>query len=472
MRLVWTTEKRTVKELIPTDYNPRIRNEVKQKKLNESIDKFDLVEIPVINLDNHIIAGQRRWEVYMESGRENESIDVRVPNRMLTKQEVDEYMLISNTHAGEWSLPMLEEHFSGLYKDIVLDLPSVSTDLPSEEMLNIEKDAKREIIDDEFNDLPTQNKEPLTHLNDLYELGEHRLLCGNSEDINAYGRLMAGALAVMVFTDPPYNLKPSDFSGFGKNKATGFVMGAGEMSQIEFIRFLENIFENLISYSKKGSIHYICMDWKHIYEIIVAGKKYTELKNLIVWNKDNGGMGTFYRSKHELIFMFGNSDNVSDQELDNRLDTIEKHGYEDGHSLIYAFKNGNTKHINNFMLGQTGRYRTNVWNYPGANSFSSSSDVTTKDHPTPKPVKLVADAIMDCSNIGDIVLDNFNGSGTTIIASEQTERKCYAIDLDPKYCDLTIKRYLRFMKFTGSKIVIKKNGVVLTKKELEEYELQ
>ncbi|MDU1892827.1 MAG: DNA modification methylase [Dysgonomonas sp.] len=471
-KLFWTTQKRRVKDLIPRDYNPRSRDKKGQSILKESLDKFGLVDTPVINLDEQLISGHRRLEYYIEHNMPDEMIDVRVPSRMLTEEEVKQYMLLANTHAGKWDLVKLEENFSDIYKDILVhELPSIEdTALPSAEQITQSKDKEREIIEDEFNDRPPIN--PITQLDDLYELGEHRLICGDSTDVNVVGRLMGGQFAHMVFTDPPYNLAPEQFSGFGKNESQTFLMGAGEMTTPQFIEFLKTVFLNHIRYSYKGSIHYVCMDWKHILEITTAGQAYTEFKNLIVWNKNNGGMGTFYRSKHELIFEYQNNEDIPEYLLEQRLDTLEQHGYEDGHELIFAFKSGRERNINNFMLGQTGRYRTNVWDYPGANSFNKAADVSTKDHPTPKPVKLVADAIMDCSLIGHIILDTFSGSGTTIIASEQTDRICYAVDLDPGYCDLNVRRYIRYMKNAGKPCVVKKNGVVLTKDQLKEYEVR
>ena len=190
------------------------------------------------------------------------------------------------------------------------------------------------------------------------------------------------------------------------------------------------MFNNLVIFSKNGSIHYQCMDWKHMFEIISAGRNsYTELKNLCIWNKDNGGMGSFYRSKHELIFVF---------------------------------KNGTDKHINNFELGQNGRYRTNVWDYSGFNSFSNRERVGNKSighsdldyHPTVKPVPLVADAILDCSNESNIISDVFGGSGTTMVASEKLKRKAYLIELDPKYCQVIVNRMIKL----DPSLRIKRNG--------------
>ena len=434
LKLQWTTEKRIVKELITLDYNPRVRNERKQKKLSDSIEEFDLVEIPVINLDNRIIAGQRRWEAFMEAGRENDLIDVRVPNRMLTEDEVKRYNLISNTHAGEWNLPLLETHFGNIYKDIV-ELPSLPVSLPSAEMQGKKKQEQKEIVEDEFNDNPGSN--PVTQPGDIYELNGHRLLCADSTDSHALAGLMQGKSAEMVFTDPPYNVRVKDIIRQGKTKHDEFKMASGEMNKNRFTRFLEDCFLNLIKFSTDGSIHYICMDWKHVNEISTAGKIYTEYKNLIVWEKDNGGMGSFYRSQHELIFVY---------------------------------KNGKGKHINNFGLGETGRYRTNIWKYSGMNSFGSKERENLEDHPTVKPVKLVADAILDCSNPYGIVLDIFLGSGTTIIAAEQTNRICFGMETDPKYCDLAIRRYIEFTKQHCISVVIKRNGEILTDNEIKKFE--
>lgn len=434
--LFWTTEQRRVRDLIPLDFNPRKVTEEKQRKLMESINTFNLVEIPVINQDNRIIAGQRRFEALWYAGRQEDLIDVRVPNRMLTEDEVKRYCLISNTHAGEWDLAKLEEFFSDIdYQDII-NLPDINMDLPSAEVMTVkpEKEEQKEVVEDEFDEpLPIN---PVTKPGDYYELNNHRLLCADSTDMYAVERLMRGQLAQMVFTDPPYNVKVKDIGGLGKIKHEEFKMASGEMNKSRFTRFLEDVIMNLMKFSKNGSIHYICMDWKHINELSTAGKLYQEFKQFIVWVKDNGGMGTFYRSQHELIFVY---------------------------------KNGRGKHINNFELGQNGRYRTNVWQYAGMNSVGNKDREALEDHPTVKPVKLVADALLDCSNKKGVILDLFLGSGTTMIAAEQTDRICYGMEMDEKYCDTIIRRYLRFMKQYGLPICVKKNGIELLSDELQQY---
>lgn len=433
-KLYWITEQRRVRELIPLDFNPRKVNEDKQRKLIESIGTFNLVEIPVVNKDNRIIAGQRRYEALWFAGKQDELIDVRVPNRMLTEDEVKRYNLISNTHAGEWDLEKLEEFFADIDYKGIIELPEISMELPSPDMVIAKPEKTKEILEDEFDEEPVTD--PVTKPGDLYELNGHRLFCADSTDMHAVGELMDGKLAQMVFTDPPYNVKVADIGGLGKIKHEEFKMASGEMNKSRFTRFLEDVIVNLMKYSKNGSIHYICMDWKHVNELSTAGKLYQEFKQLIIWVKDNGGMGTFYRSQHELIFVY---------------------------------KNGRGKHINNFELGQSGRYRTNVWQFAGMNSVGNKEREALEDHPTVKPVKLVADAMYDCSKEGAIVLDLFLGSGTTIIAAEQTGRVCYGQEMDEKYCDTIIRRYLRFMKQYGHPVTIKRNGVVLEPGELARF---
>ncbi len=468
-KLYWTTEKRVVRDLIPLDFNPRKVNEKKQKQLINSLDEFNLVDILVINKNDQLISGHRRIEALILAGRSSEEIDVRVPNRLLTENEVKRYNLLANTHAGEWDIEMLNEYFADInYQDILDDIPDFKPEelMPAEMITAVAE--QRETIEDEFDELPPEN--PITQLNDLYELNGHRLYCADSTNVDAVGRLMAGKLATMIFTVPPYNVRVKDISSMGKIKHKEFAMASGEMSRFQFIKFLEDIFSNQIRYSKKGSIHFVCMDWKHILEITTAGQLFTELKNLIVWNKTNGGMGSFYRSKHELIFVFQNESTPDESHVDKLLDEIDQHGYLPGHKLIYVFKNGKEKHINNFGLGQTGRYRTNVWDYSGFNSTQGAERKEMEGHPTPKPVKMVADAMIDCSNPGDVIQDLFIGSGTSIIAAEQVDRLCYGQELSPAFCDLTIRRYIRFMRQIRKPFTITKNGVKLCNIQLKEYE--
>ena len=249
---------------------------------------------------------------------------------------------------------------------------------------------------------------------DFWLLGHHRLLCGDSGNDSHMQTLMGRDRAAQVFADPPYNVQVSSVVGRGKIKHREFASASGEMSRDEFTRFLASTFSLIAQYSRQGSIHYVCMDWRHLGEALAAGNEvYSELKNLVVWAKTNAGQGSFYRSQHELILVF---------------------------------KNGDGPHQNNIELGRHGRSRSNVWTYAGVNSFRAGRLDELSIHPTVKPVALVADAMRDCSRRGDIVLDPFMGSGTTILAAERVGRRGYGLEIDPLYVDAAIRRWQDFTK--------------------------
>jgi DNA modification methylase len=254
---------------------------------------------------------------------------------------------------------------------------------------------------------------PVSRLGDVWMLGRHILVCGDSTDVATYRLLMGEDKAEFVFTDPPYNVKiDGNVSGLGRVKHREFAMASGEMSEGEFTTFLSGVYAQLCRYSTDGSIHQICMDWRHMREMLAAGDaNYTELKNVCIWNKTNAGMGTFYRSKHELVFIW---------------------------------KNGSAPHLNTFELGQYGRHRTNVWDYDGVNTMRAGRLDELAMHPTVKPVAMVADAIKDCSKRGSLVLDPFCGSGTILIAAEKSGRRARAIELDPTYVDVAIRRWEQY----------------------------
>lgn len=266
----------------------------------------------------------------------------------------------------------------------------------------------------------------ISQLGDVFQLGDHRLICGDARDEQTYQMLMAGEKARMVFSDPPYNVKIKGNVCGTDTKHAEFAMASGEMSRGEFVGFLTAVFRQLAAASADGSIHYQCMDWRHMGEMLEAGAAaYTELKNLCVWSKQSGSMGTFYRSQHELVFVF---------------------------------KSGTAPHTNTFGLGETGRYRTNVWSYAGANTFRRGRMADLAAHPTVKPTTLVADAIRDVSHRGDIVLDPFCGSGTTIMAAERTGRRARCVELEPKYVDIAIRRW---EELTGKQALHIETGLTL-----------
>ena len=395
------------------DINPYANNTKKHpvwhvNQLIASIKQFGFIT-PIITNDKYeIIAGHGRCEAAKKLGLKQVPV-ILVSN--LSKAEVKAYRIADNqlnlnTGHDEDLLRVELQGLDNLDLDFGLETLGFST---GELDIIIGGDAPAE--DDEADKIPEVEELFVTKPDDIWILGAHILLCGNSLEPANYKAIMNGDTANAVFTDPPYNVPVSGhICGNGKIKHDEFAMASGEMSDDEFEAFLFNIIALLIEFSKNGSLHYICIDWRGIYQLISAGQgQYSELKNICIWNKSNGGMGSLYRSKHE---------------------------------FVPVFKNGSASHTNNILLGKHGRYRTNVWDYPGVNSFGSKGDLEM--HPTVKPVAMVADAIMDCTKRGEIVLDPFAGSGSTLIACEQVGRAARCIELEPKYCDVIIRRWQEF----------------------------
>lgn len=297
--------------------------------------------------------------------------------------------------------------------ELDFELPALGFSLAEIDTLFDEaEEARTDIEDEPEDDIPDMPPSPVTRPGDIWQLGNHRLLCGDARDPDNLALLLNGEEVDMIFTDPPYNV-PIDghVCGSGRIRHREFAMGAGEMSMDEFTEFLIATLGPAAKACRDGAISFVCMERRHMGELIVAGREaFTELKNVCVWNKKNAGMGTFYRSKHEMIFVF---------------------------------KIGTAAHINNFGLGDKGRYRTNVWDYAGITSSGSTRLSDLAMHPTVKPVALVGHAMCDCSKRGDVILDVFGGSGSTLIAAEKCGRVARLIEFDPGYCDVTIRRFER-----------------------------
>jgi DNA modification methylase len=248
---------------------------------------------------------------------------------------------------------------------------------------------------------------------DLWVLGNHRLLCGDARSADI-ARLMAHRRADMAFLDPPYNVRIGGVVGRGRTKHAEFTMATGEMSSTEYVRFLGLTLNAAASVSREGALHYVCTDWRHIAELMAAAKPvYGETINIAVWVKSNAGQGSFYRSQHELVGIF---------------------------------RVGQAPHLNNVELGRHGRSRSNVWHYAGVNSFRAGRMEELRAHPSAKPVALVADAIKDCTRRGDVVLDTFCGSGTTIVAAERVGRHARALEIEPRFVDVAIRRWQAFTR--------------------------
>ncbi len=409
-----------ITSLKPYKRNARTHSNKQIRQIADSIETFGFTNPVLIDSANTILAGHGRVDAARLMGMDAVPC---VQLEHMTETQKRAYVLADNKLAlnAGWDDGLLAEELGELMAaDEAFDVSITGFTLA--EVDNLIADAENEEPGNPDDDLePSENVPARCKIGDIWQLGPHRLICGDALDQNAIANLMAGARARMVFTDPPYNV-PIDghVGGSGKIKHREFAMASGEMSQDQFTQFLASAFGNLCRFSTDGSIHFVCMDWRHIREITAAGDlMYTELKNLITWVKDNGGMGTFYRSRHELIF---------------------------------AFKHGTAPHINTFELGQHGRYRTNVWQYKGVNTLKAGRMDELELHPTVKPVQMIADAIKDVSGRGDIVLDIFGGSGSTLIAAHKTGRRAYLCELDPIYCDRIIARYETFAKDEAEQI--------------------
>jgi DNA modification methylase len=409
---------RRIEELKPDPANPRRHTKKQIGQIANSIKAFGFNVPVLVDADLKVIAGHGRLLACRELGW-TEVPTLRLDH--LTAAQARVFMIADNrlSEIAAWDDRLLAQQFKDLSL-LVLDFDIEVTGFEVGEIdLRIASlEALPEPDDDPADILPEPAAgPPITKIGDVWLLDHHRLLCGNALDAAAFAELIGKERAAMVFSDPPYNVRiDGHASGLGAIHHRPFPMASGEMDRTEFTAFLGQAFRNLVSFSIDGSLHFICMDWRHAEELLAAARDiYGELKNLCVWVKDNAGMGSFYRSQHELVFVF---------------------------------KHGRNCHRNNVQLGQFGRNRTNVWQYPGANSFARSGEEGNllALHPTVKPVAMVADAILDCSARGDIVLDAFLGSGTTVIAAERTGRRCYGMELDASYLDTTIRRW---QKLTG-----------------------
>ena len=399
-------------EIKEYDSNPRSHNETQITQIAKSIDQFGFNNPLLIDENSILIAGHGRLAAVKLLKLEQVPV-VRLSH--LNEAEKRAYRIADNklTENGRWDEDLLKMEFCEIEKisldlqsDFSLDITGFS--LPEIDIL-MQDSIKTVKAGEKANEIPyVPENEIVSKIGDIWKLGSHRIICGDSLKSETFDLLMQGKKANMVFTDPPYDLEVKHICGQGKIKHKEFAFASGEMNEAEFIEFLKTSMQNLAKNSVDGSVHYICMDWRHILEIITASKfVYEKMLNLAVWCKQNGGMGSFYRSQHELVFIF---------------------------------QKGGFSHINNIELGKHGRYRTNVWNYAGVNSFGHNQK-DLRMHPTVKPVALIQDAILDASKRSDLILDAFLGSGSTLIAAEKSGRKCFGVEYEPLYIDTIIRRY-------------------------------
>jgi len=393
--------------LKPRSTNPRTHSKKQINQISNAMRRFGFTNPILVDDSNGIIAGHGRVEAAKSIGLD------QVPTVRLSamsESEIRAYVIADNKLAENagWDRNLLGLELQYLNElEVDFDVTVTGFEVPEIDILIDELSPANE--DDPADELIEPVSGPaVTRPGDIWQIGSHRLVCGDSTSPETYQALLADKRAQMVFSDPPYNVPiAGHVSGLGKIQHREFAMGAGEMSNAEFTAFLTSVFLQLAAHSESGAIHFQCIDWRHIGEMLEAGQAaYTELKNICVWSKANAGMGSFYRSQHE---------------------------------FVCVFKSGDASHINNIELGKFGRHRTNIWAYAGVNGFGNGrSDLEL--HPTVKPVALVEDAIRDCSRRRGIVLDPFSGSGTTLVATERAGRCGFGTELDPLYCDVSLRR--------------------------------
>jgi DNA modification methylase len=399
-----------IDQLKPFTRNARTHTKRQIKQIAESIRVYGFVNPILVDRNNRIIAGHGRVEAAKLLGMDQVPT-IRLED--LSEEQIQSYVIADNKLAENagWDRAILAVELQHL---LTLDCADFDVTITGFEVAEIDAILADEAGPEEEDGFlePISGETPISEPGDLWLLGKHRVLCGNSLHDETYKTLMGNRRAAVVSVDPPDNVRiDGHATGNGAIHHREFAMASGEMSDAEYVSFLGTSLRLLARYSANNSVHYLFIDWRHVGDLIAAGKQvYDELLNLCVWVKNSGGMGSFYRSQHELVLVF---------------------------------RKGKGAHRNCIQLGKFGRYRTNVWQYPGIHTLSKQSDEGNllALHPTVKPVAMVADAILDCSARGEIVLDGFLGSGTTLMAAGRVGRICYGVEIDPAYVDVAICRW-------------------------------
>jgi DNA modification methylase len=405
---------RKIVDLVPSPNNPRVHSPRQIQQIARSIATFGFNAPILIDSSNRIVCGHGRVEAAKSLG-----IDTVPTIRLdhLSAAEAKAFLLADNRLAEQatWNDGLLAVNFAELLsEELTFDLTVTGWEIAEIDGFVIGDAATSAAIEDET---PVEIGPAVTKSGDLWILGDHRVLCANALEPASYERLLQGEKAAIAVADFPYNVPiAGHVGGNGKIQHPEFAMASGEMSDAEFRAFLSQACALMVRYSVDGAIHYNFMDWRSCRILQeAADPHYGSLKNIVVWQKDSAGMGSFYRSQHEFVFVY---------------------------------KVGNAPHQNNIQLGKYGRNRSNVWVHPGANSFARScaEGNLLAYHPTSKPVALIADALLDASSPRDIVLDPFAGAGATLLAAERTGRFARTIEIDGPYVDTTIRRWQRMTK--------------------------
>jgi DNA modification methylase len=406
----------------PSPYAARQHSRQQRAKLKSLVTKIGQVTPIIVDADYTIVDGHAVYETLRELGYEEVAVVV-VHNR--DEAEIRALRLALNriSEDARWDTEKLKTEFEALLS-LSFDLELTGFDAVEIDMaLSIDTAAANAVEEVAAEDVSVAGI-TVTQPGDVWRLGKHVVACADARDADRLRDLLGDVRAAVAFTDPPYNVRIDGFvSGLGKNQHREFAMASGEMSRAEFVAFLTAFLATLKAGLAEGAIAYVCMDWRHAGELMEAAATHAlEIKNLCVWVKSNAGMGTFYRSQHELVFVF---------------------------------KHGDAPHQNHFKLGQYGRARSNVWQYRGVNAFGNDRDELLGVHPTCKPVAMIADALRDVSRRGEYVLDPFLGSGSTLMAAEEVGRVCIGVEIDPGYVDVAVRRW---QKATGKDAVLAATG--------------
>lgn len=389
--------------LVPDPRNARTHSRRQVEQIRASIEAFGFTNPILADPDGKIIAGHGRLLAAKAQGL----AEVPVITLSGLSEAQQRALLIADNkialNAG-WDLEILQGELGALSTlDLGIDvtLTGFSTG-EIDVILNETADPDDEVI-------PAVPAKPRTRAGDIWVLGDHRIGCGDCRDQAFLRRIIGSDMLVdAAFLDPPYNV-PISGHAVAKGRHREFAFASGEMSEAEFRSFLSQTLGAAVEVSRPGAVHFVCMDWRHMDDVSAVGRiLYSDLLNLCVWNKSNAGMGSLYRSKHELVFVY---------------------------------RVGKEPHLNMVELGRHGRNRTNVWDYASVNSMRGSRREDLALHPTVKPTGLVADAIQDVTRRGDLVLDLFLGSGTTLMAADRAGRRFRGIDIDPGYVDVAVERW-------------------------------
>jgi DNA modification methylase len=415
-----------IDQLRPDPGNARQHRAKQIRQIAKSIERFGFNVPLLIDAEGNVIAGHGRLLAAKRLGWDQVPT-IRLDH--LSESQKRAFMIADNRLAevAVWDDRLLAEQLKALAGvELNFDIETTGFDMGEIDLRIESSAAPSEKAQEAEPTLPAVCGPPVSGVGDLWLIGRHKVLCGDARDEQAHGVLLGSERAAMVFTDPPYNV-PIDghVSGLGKVRHREFVMASGEMTPETFARFLTDALRRLKAGSHPGSLAYFCMDWAHVTELLDAARSIgLDLINLCVWTKPNAGMGGLYRSQHELVFVF---------------------------------KLGSGRHYNNVQLGAYGRSRSNVWPYAVGPGFGRAGEEGRLAvlHPTVKPIGLVADAILDVTRRGDIVLDPFLGSGTTLMACERTGRRCRGLELDPLYVDVIVRRW---QAYTGASARLVETG--------------